>query len=82
MLPTVRVSVQGAEPIEMLDCREMQTVHMLCRCKDCGQDYAMALYRSVQCGGCSRKELYPPDGIRPQDRPSLWQRFMDWMDSE
>lgn len=21
-----------------------------------------------------------PDGIRPQDRPSLWRRFVEWMD--
>jgi hypothetical protein len=75
MIPSVNVKVLENPPVEMIDARQMSVVYLLCRCKDCGKDYTIALHQRVQCGECSLKGMYPPDGVKPL---SAWQRFMQF----
>ena len=56
MIPSVNVKVLENPIVEMIDARDMAVIHILCRCKECGEDYTICLQQRVQCGQCSLKE--------------------------
>ena len=68
-----------------IDVRGVDVVAMHERCH-CGAEYISELHLRHECRECNLKWLYPPHGIKPvpltERLRALWQRFLDWMDSE
>ena len=56
-----------------IDVRNVDRLDMLSQC-GCGEQFIAQMRPRQECGECVHKRLYPPKG------PSLWRRFMDWLD--